>query len=129
MRDLGPRELVREWKAAMQSLISAAGRSEVPRALLAPMERQVELLQEMVERAFGPFDAVFDLLEESAAAMRGQAEALGASARALEQAAELMRAQAELFERTVQTVREPAEIAKGIARVDRQRPRRTTRRG
>jgi hypothetical protein len=128
MRDLGPHELVREWKAAMQSLISAAGRSEVPRTLLAPMERQVDLLQEMVERAFGPFDAVFDLLEESAAAMRGQAEALGASAHALEQAAELMRAQAELFERTVQTVREPAEIAKGIARVERRRPRTTTRR-
>ena len=127
MRDLGPHELVREWKAAMQSLISAAGRPEVPRALLAPMERQVELLQVMVERAFGPFDAVFDLLEESAATMRRQAEALSASAQALEQAAELMRVQAEMFERTVRTVREPAEIAKGIARVDRRRPRTTTR--
>lgn len=106
----------------MQSLISAAGRSEVPRSLLAPMERQVELLQEMVEHAFGPFDAVFDLLEESAVTMRRQAEALSASAQALQHAAELMRFQAQTFERTVRTVREPAEIAKGLARVDRRQP-------
>ena len=122
MRDLSPPELVREWKAAMQSLISVAGRQEVPRALLTPMERQVELLQEMVERAFGPFDAVLDLLEESATTLRRQAEALSASARALEQAAELMRIQGETFERAVRAVREPAAIATGIARVERRSP-------
>lgn len=123
MTDLGAHELVREWKAAMQALVSAAGRSEVPRALIAPMERQLELVQELVERAFGPFDAVFDLLEESGAAMRRQAEALSESARALEQAAELMRVQAELFERTVRTVRQPAEMAKGIAGLEPRKPR------
>jgi hypothetical protein len=124
MPDLGPQELVREWKAAMQSLIAGARHAEVPRALIAPMERQVELLQEMVARAFGPSDAIFDLLEESGAAMRRQAEALSASAQALEQAAELMRVQAELFERTVRTVREPAEMAKSVARLERPRSRR-----
>ena len=48
--------------------------SDVPRALLAPIERQLELIEELVERAFGPFDAVFDLLEQSGAAMRRHAE-------------------------------------------------------
>jgi methyl-accepting chemotaxis protein len=110
-------DLTREWKAALHAVLTAATRSEVPHALLAPIERQVELVEELVERAFGPFDAVFDLLEQSGAAMRQQAEALSESARALEQAAELMRVQAELFERTVHTVRQPAEMAKGVARL------------
>jgi hypothetical protein len=122
MPERGGHDLVREWKGAMQSVLSAAAHSEVPRALLTPFERQVELAQELLERAFGPFDAVFDLLEQSGAAMRRQAEALSESARALEQAAELMRVQAELFERTVQTVRQPAEMAKGVARLERRRP-------
>jgi hypothetical protein len=74
-------------------------------------------LEELVDRAFGPFDAVFDVLEQSGAAMRQQAEALSESVRALEQAADLMRGQAELFERTVHTVRQPAEMAKGVARL------------
>jgi hypothetical protein len=91
----------------------------VPHAIRAPLERQVELLQGMLERVVGPFDAVFDLLEQSGAAMHRQADALSESARALEQAAELMRVQAELFERTVRTVREPAEVAKGFAHIRR----------
>jgi hypothetical protein len=100
--------------------MSAHGRPGVPHALLAPLERQVELLRGLVERALGPFDAVFDLLEQSGTAMHRQADALSESARALEQAAELMRAQAELYERTVRTARAPSDIAKGLAGI---RPR------
>lgn len=107
----------------MQALISAARHADVPHGLLAPLERQAELLQEIVERAFGPFDAVFDLLEESGGAMRRQAEALSASAQALEQAAELMRVQAEMFERTVRTVRQPTERAKSSAGLEPRRAR------
>jgi hypothetical protein len=110
-------DLAQQWRASPQTVLDAARRSQVPHAVLALFERQAELLEELVERAFGPFDAVFALLEQSGAAMRQQAEALSGSARALEQAADLMRAQAELFERTVHTVRQPAEMAKGIARL------------
>lgn len=114
----------------MQSVIAAAasatGQSELPQQLLAPMQRQVEMLQELIERerklqeelvsrAFAPIDAVFDLLEQSGAAVRKQAEALSDSARALEQAAELMQAQAELYERTIRTLREPTTLAKSVA--------------
>jgi hypothetical protein len=123
--DLGGLDLLREWQAAMRSL---GGR--VPQQLLAPMERQAELVQEVLERerrrqqdllgrAFAPLDAVFDLLEQSGAAMHRQAEALKESARALEQAAAMAEAQAELFERAVGVLRQPSEIVKragGVAR-------------
>jgi hypothetical protein len=122
--EINPQDLVQEWREAMESVIgaatSAAGRAELPRQLTAPMQRQAELLEELRELLgsfFGPFDAVFDLLEESGAAVRKQAEALSQSAQALEQAAELMRTQAELYERTIKVLREPAELAKSAAGV------------
>ena len=128
MADAG-RDLIREWRAAMQSVISAAasvtGRAELPSQLLVPLQKQAELVQELLERerdlvrhAFAPVDAVFDLLEQSGAALRKQAESLSESARALEQAAELVRAQAELYERTIRTLRRPSELVKSAARVE-----------
>ena len=130
MSESGGHDLIGEWRAAMQSVLAAAGaaagRAELPRQLTAPMQRQLELMHELVERqrrlqdeilgrAFAPVDAIFDLLEQSGAAIRQQAEALTESARALEQAAELMRAQAELYERTIRTLRKPSQIAKSAA--------------
>jgi hypothetical protein len=102
------------------------------RQLLAPMQRQLELLQEVVDRErrlqhevvgrlLAPADAVFDLLEQSGAALHQQAEALEEAARALEQTAVLVKAQAELFERTVRVVREPAELAKAAAGLEPRR--------
>ena len=90
------------------------------------IQRQAELFHEVLERerrsrrascnrAFGPFDAVFDLLQESSAATRSQAEAIEDAARALERVASLMKLQAELFERTLRTLREPAETVKTLA--------------
>jgi hypothetical protein len=127
------RDLLREWQDAMNSIVSstrnAAGRSELPRQLLAPLQRQVELLQEVIERErrlqgevlghlFAPLDAVFDLLEQSGAALRQQSQALEEASRALEQTASLMAMQAELFEKTIRTMREPAELAKAAAGVE-----------
>src|SRR5688500_20395531 len=98
------KDILREWQDAMQSIASAArgaaGRSELPKALLTPMQRQLELLQEVVERernlqaeVFGhlldPIDAVFDLLEESGNTFRAQADALAEASAALEQTARL----------------------------------------
>jgi hypothetical protein len=132
------RDLLREWQAAMQSLVSAAtgaaGRAELPRQLLAPMQRQVELVEELLARerraqgellakAFAPFDAIFDLLEQSGAALHKQAEALNESARALQQAAKMMEVQAQQFERTIKMMRQPAELAKAATGVQRSRRR------
>lgn len=125
MPDIGGHDLLREWQAAMRSL---AGHSELPRQLLAPMQRQVELMQEVLERErrlqrevvgrlLAPADAIFDLLEQSGEAMRQQAQALEEAGRALEQTAVLVKAQADLFERTVRTIRQPTELAKAAAGV------------
>lgn len=136
MPDTGDRDLIHEWRAAMQAVLAAAasatGRAELPRHLLAPLQKQAELVQEVLERerdlmtrAFAPVDAVFDVLEQSGAALRKQAEALSESARALEQAAELVKAQAELYERTIQTLRRPSELVKTAAGV--RKPPRSSR--
>ena len=118
---------------------SVAGRSEVPRQLLEPMQRQLELVQEIVERErrlqrelvgqlVAPVDAVFDLLEESGATLRRQAEALEAAGGALEETAALMKRQAELFERTIGTLRQPAELAREVAGLERRRRKSSSRR-
>lgn len=133
MTELSGRELLGEWQRLMDSLVSSAsslaGRSEVPRQLLQPMQRQLELVQEIVEherrlqrelvgRLTGPLDAVFDLLEQSGTALGRQAETLKGAGQALEETAALMKSQAELFERTIATLRQPADLAKAAASLD-----------
>jgi hypothetical protein len=131
MPELGGHDLLRDWQAAMRSL---AGHADLPRQLLAPLQRQAELIQEILERErrlqrdvvnrlLGPADAIFDLLEQSGEALHQQAEALEEAGRALEQTAALVKAQADLFERTVRTIREPTELAKAAAGLDRRPPR------
>jgi hypothetical protein len=140
MPDLSGRELLREWEKVMHSVVNAAGsvtaRSEIPRQMLQPMQRQLELVQDLIDRErrlqkeltsrlVAPVDAIFDMLEQSGAAMSRQAEALEAAGRALEETAALMRGQAELFERTVAAMRQPTELAKAAAGLER-RPRKRT---
>ena len=138
MPDRSGRELLREWQTVMRSMVDAAGsvtgRAELPRELLEPMQRQLELMQEVIDRErrlqkqlanrlVTPVDAIFDLLEESGAAMSRQAEALTAAGRALEETAALMRGQAELFERTVASMRQPTELAKAAVGLERRQGR------
>ena len=78
-----------------------------------------DLEQELARRVAAPFDAVFDLLEESGSTLRSQAEALEAAGRALQEAASLMKRQADMFERTIGTLRQPAELAKLAAGLER----------
>jgi hypothetical protein len=83
--DLRGVDLVREWQAAMQSVAAsvtgATGRSDAARQLLAPLQRQAELIQEVLERerelqrdllgrVFEPFDAAFDLFERTIRTLR-----------------------------------------------------------
>lgn len=102
---------------------------DIPRHLLEPMQRQLELLERLVEREqrlqrditgqlVAPFDAVFDLLEESGATLARQADAMRSAGRALEEAAGLMKQQAALFERTIHTLRGPVELVKAVATRD-----------
>ena len=68
----------------------------------------------MAKRLFAPTDIAFDLLAQSGATMRRQAEALESAGRALEETAGLMKHQAELFERTIEAMRRPLEVAKVV---------------
>ena len=130
MPELSGRELLHEWRQLMESVIasaaSAAGSSDLPHDLLEATQRQLELVQDVIERErrlqkdltgrlVAPADAIFDLLEQTGATLRRQAEALEAAGRALEETAGLMKREAELFERTISTLRQPAELAKAAA--------------
>jgi hypothetical protein len=79
--------------------------------------RRIE--RELAGRVAAPFDAIFDLLEQSGSTMHSQAEALESAGQALQEAARLMKRQAELFERSVATLRAPAELAKSVAGLER----------
>ena len=107
MPELSGRELLRE----VQRLVESAA------------ERERRIQSDLAGYAFAPVDAVFDLLEESGATLRRQAEALEAAGRALEETAALMVSQAELFEGTLSSLREPTELAKAAAGIER-KPRR-----
>lgn len=118
--------------AFVGSAASAAGRSQVPRDLLKASQRQLELLQEVIERErrlqgelaaalTAPVDALFDLFEETGQTLRAQAEALESAGRALEETSRLMKRQAERFERSVGALRQPAELAKAAAGAKRSR--------
>jgi hypothetical protein len=137
--ELSGRELLNEWRRLMDSVVasaaSVAGHSDLPGDLLGAMQRQLELVGEVIERErrlqselaariVAPVDAVFDLLEETGVTMRRQAEALEAAGRALEETAALMKRQAEVFERTIGMLREPAELAKAATGLDR-RPKKS----
>ena len=124
MADGGGLDLLREWQSAMTAVI--------PKQLLGPLKRQTDLIGDVLERerklqrevlgrVFAPVDAVFDLLEQSGATIRQQAEALEQAARALEDTAVLMKAQAELFERGIRTAREPADIARRVAGLEKRK--------
>jgi hypothetical protein len=132
--ELSGQELLREWRKMLDSVVASAasvgGRAGIPTQLLAPMQRQLELVQALIERErrlqkeltgllVAPVDAALDMLEETGVVLRSQAEALEAAGRALEETAGLVKIQAELFERTVGALREPAERAKAVVGLDR----------
>ena len=142
MPEVAGHDVLHEWQSAMQALVAAAASTaaprELPRQILAPMQRQLALIEEvlhreralqreLVTRAFAPVDAVFDLLEQSGGALRQQAEALKESARALEQAASMIEVQAELFERAIHLLREPTDVARSLTGADRRPGERETR--
>jgi hypothetical protein len=130
VRELSGRELLSEWRKVMESVVasaaSVAGRSELPGDLLRASQRQLEILQEIVDREqrlqgnivgglLAPVEAVFDLLEETGATLRRQAEAMESAGRALQDTAGLMKSQAELFERLIAAMRQPTGLARAAA--------------
>ncbi len=133
MADLSGRELLSEWRQVMESVVSsaaaAAGRSELPGDLLRASQRQLELVQEIVESErlhgnvvdmlLGPAEAVLDVLAESGTTLRRQAEAMESAGRALQESGTLMKQQAELFESLIGLLRQPTELARSATRAKR----------
>jgi hypothetical protein len=131
--DLSGRELLSEWRQVMESVVSsaaaAAGRSELPGDLLRASQRQLELVQEIVESErlhgnvvdmlLGPAEAVLDVLAESGTTLRRQAEAMESAGRALQESGTLMKQQAELFESLIGLLRQPTELARSATRAKR----------
>src|SRR3954470_5434358 len=122
MPDGGGLDLLRDWQSAMQSVI--------PKQLLGPLQRQADLIQDVLERerrlqsevlgyAFAPFDAVFDLLEQSGTTFRRQAEGLEQAARPPQETAVLMKTQADIFEAGVRAIREPTDLARSVAGLEK----------
>jgi hypothetical protein len=126
----------------MDSMISSAAsvgsRAEIPGQLLEPMQRQMELVQDVIERerrlqkqvaglVLGPVDTIFELLEETGTMLRSQAQELEAAGRALEHTAGLMKTQAELFERSIGALRQPHDLARAATGLERRAPKRSAR--
>lgn len=129
MPEISGRELIREWRkltdAMVEGLSSLAGRPEVPDRIAETMQRQLELVQDLIERErrlqvevaellIAPSDIAFDLLEQSGTTLRRQAEALKAAGDALGETAGLMETQAELFEQTIGRLRAPTKAARSV---------------
>ena len=130
MTEPSGRDLISEWRQVMETVISgaagaaaAAGRSDIPREMVRASQRQLELMQQLVDSErrrvdvlFGPAQAAFDLLADSGATLRKQAEAMESAGEALQDTAALMKQQAELLEKVIGLMRQPTDIARAAAR-------------
>jgi uncharacterized phage infection (PIP) family protein YhgE len=95
---------------------------ELQRTMQSVLERERGLQRDLLTRVFEPYDAAFDLLEQSGAALREQADAIEHAAKSLEQAAGLMKTQADLFEHTIRVLREPSRRLESVVGVEARRP-------
>ena len=118
-----PADLLHAWEAAIREIGSAAGSLVVGSAsaavdLAAPLQRQAELLEqvlrrqldferELVDRLLAPARTVLDVAEQTTSAMHAQATAFRAAATSLVQVADLLEQQAELLQRASGTIRDP----------------------
>jgi hypothetical protein len=118
-----PAELLRAWEAAIREVGATAssfvsGSAELAGQLGAPLQRQAELLErvlqqqveferELAARLLAPARAVLDMTEQTTDAMRAQAAALRAAASSLTQVADLLDQQVTLVQQATQTVRDP----------------------
>ena len=115
-----PRELLRACQDAIRDVAGTAGSlpAEVAGQLLAPVQRQAELLEkvvqrqlefehELVEHALAPARAALDLVDQATAAMRAQAKASRLASDSMRQVADLLDQQVELLEGAIGIVRDP----------------------
>lgn len=120
------RDLLPAWQEAIRQLRGGAAALAGPsadavRPLLAPLQRQAELLEEavrsqvdfekqLVGRLLAPYNVAVQALEETSTAMRAQSQALEAAATSFMQASRLLTVQANLVDTAAQSLRDPVEF-------------------
>lgn len=126
-------DLLGAWREAADQLQRAAGAvadrtGHGAKDLLAPLARQSEIVQRMLQRQLeieqslmhgvvGPAQAVTQALERAPETIRAQATAFRAAAVSFEQAADLLDIQAQAVEQTIGALRIPADLARhGLGR-------------
>jgi hypothetical protein len=123
-----PADLVRAWQDALQQLRRVAAPNldqSTLRQLIAPLQRQAEVFEQALRRQaefeaqlgrrlLAPMESVVELLDQTPAAMRAQAQAFEAAALSFKQAAEVLEAQAAVMERAISTIRLPTDLLKSI---------------
>lgn len=118
-----PADLLHAWEAAIREVGTVAGSLVVGSAeaaghLGAPLQRQAELLEqvlrrqleferELVDRLLAPARTILDVADQTTSAMHAQATAFRAAATSLTQVADLLEQQAELLQRASGTIRDP----------------------
>jgi hypothetical protein len=124
----------RDVTAQLRGLAGSVGQAAVGgRDLLGPLQRQAELVeqvlrrqveleQELVRRAIAPAQATVEALDNAPAALRAQATAFRAAATSFSQAAELLDLQAAAVEQTLAALRAPVDLAGRTVR-GRRKPR------
>jgi len=118
-----PSDLLRAWQSAIRDLGGtaaslASGPAGVASDLLRPLQRQAELLQQVLERqldferellgrAIAPLRATLELVDQATGTLHAQATSFRAASRTFGQLADLMDQQADLLERAGTTLRDP----------------------
>ena len=118
-----PADLLRGWQEAIKQLGSAfatplTGQQDLVNLVQGPLQRQAELLEQAVQRqvdfekavlgrVLAPASVMLDMLEQTAAAMKAQAEAFEAAAASFKHAGEMLELQASLLEQVARSLRDP----------------------
>ena len=122
-----PGDVLRAWQDVIKQLGTAAGsvagQSDLVKQVVGPMQRQAELVEQVVRRQIdlerdlagrflAPVNVLIDAMDQTSTAMRTQAQAFDAASASFKQASELLEVQASLIERSVQAMRDPAEFVR-----------------
>jgi prophage DNA circulation protein len=118
-----PTDLLKAWQDAIGEIGGVAaslvsGPAETAGELLAPLQKQAEQLERVLQRqleferailgnAVAPARAALEIFEQTTAALHAQAKAFHAAASSFEQVAELMEQEAALMEQAAKTLRDP----------------------
>lgn len=118
-----PSDLLHAWESAIRELGGIAssllsGPAELAGQLGAPLQRQAELLEQILQRqleferdvvgrVLAPARVVLDVADQTTAAMHAQATAFRAAAASFGQVADLLEQQAKLLTVATGTMRDP----------------------